>query len=697
MRLKEHPILDIPERKSIGFTFDGRSMEALEGEVISSALFSNGVRVFGRHVVDNSPQGIFCANGQCAQCLVLADGVPVKACITEIKEGMKVDPIQGLPELPEDDSIAPVSQAPEMEIDVLIVGGGPAGLSAAIELGRMDVHVMIVDDKLELGGKLSLQTHNFFGSIKDCYAGSRGMNIGKDLAQELEGYGTVEVWLNSPVVGVFSDKKVGVVRDGVYTLLAPHHILIATGAREKSLAFPGGDLPGVYGAGAFQTLVNRDLVQASERIFILGGGNVGLITAYHAIQAGMEVAGIAEALPSCGGYKVHLDKLRRLGVPIYTSHTVVCVEGEEKVEKVIISEIDRGFQPIEGTEKEFDVDTLLIAVGLNSVDELTAKAQEFGLSTYSAGDAAIIAEASAAMFSGKIVGRKILSDMGYDTDIPSEWDDMLELLRSDPGPTHPMDAPSYMTTSGSKTPRNGIYPIIRCTQEIPCDPCTAVCPKDSIHIPGGNMKDLPIFDGECVGCGKCVCICPGLAITLVDRNYDSTGRTARVVVPWELPEGTIRVGMNVVTAGFEGERIGQAEIIDIRYAKWQDRRRLVSLAVPWDQADLIAGIRIIDEEERKAEPRSHQDDDVIVCRCERVTKGAIREEIRNGARDMNALKAILRVGMGPCGGKTCIPLIEHMFKEEGVNKEEMKEHVERPFTQEVPIYAFIRGKEGRGG
>ena len=111
-------------------------------------------------------------------------------------------------------------------------------------------------------------------------------------------------------------------------LIKPEVLFVASGAREKSLAFSGNTLPGVYGAGAFQTLVNRDLIKPSEKLFIVGGGNVGLIAGYHALQAGIEVVGLVEALPECGGYKVHKDKLVRMGVPVYTSHTILSANGD---------------------------------------------------------------------------------------------------------------------------------------------------------------------------------------------------------------------------------------------------------------------------------------------------------------------------------------------------------------------------------
>ena len=136
----------------------------------------------------------------------------------------------------------------------------------------------------------------------------------------------------SALYDVFFIDQFGVLRGGEeYVLVQPQALLVAAGAREKSLAFRGNTLPGVYGAGAFQTLVNRDLVRAAERLFIVGGGNVGLIAGYHALQAGIEVVGLVEALPECGGYKVHRDKLHRMGVPIYTSHTILSANGTENI------------------------------------------------------------------------------------------------------------------------------------------------------------------------------------------------------------------------------------------------------------------------------------------------------------------------------------------------------------------------------
>ena len=149
-RIKKHPILSEDKTPvSIHFTFNTQKLKAKSGEMISSALFAHGIHIFGHHAKDNSPQGMFCANGQCSQCLVLADGVPVKSCITPVEEGMEVRSMDGLSVLlKDDDTVKKGGKTPVVDTSVLIIGGGPAGMSAALELGEMGVHCIICDDNL---------------------------------------------------------------------------------------------------------------------------------------------------------------------------------------------------------------------------------------------------------------------------------------------------------------------------------------------------------------------------------------------------------------------------------------------------------------------------------------------------------------------------------------------------------------------
>ena len=683
-RIASHPVIDVVERRDVQFAFNGRRLLAKEGEVISSAVFAHGIHIFGHHHRDGSPQGIFCVNGQCSQCLVVADGVPVKACMTLVREGMDVRSCEGLPALPAADDLPGFKDIPLHKTRVLVIGGGPAGICAAIELGKLGVQVLLVDDKPDLGGKLTLQTHSFFGSKSDCWAGTRGIRIAELLRREVLRLKNVDVWLEATAVGVFSDRKVGVLRAGKYALVEPDVLLVSCGAREKTLPFPGCDLPGVYGAGAFQTLANRDLVKPSERLFVVGGGNVGLIGSYHAMQAGIRVVGLCEALPECSGYKVHRDKIRRLGVPVYTSHTVVRAEGREQVESVTIAQCGKDFRPIAGTEKSFAVDTVLIAVGLSPIDELYKQARQFGMDVHAAGDSEEIAEASAAIFSGKMAGRKIARSLGLECDIPPEWDELAALLRSKPGRTF------ELTVSSSLPPK---FPIVRCIEEIPCDPCTKVCPKKSIVIPAGSITGVPEFRGECLGCARCVAGCPGLAITLVELDYDPEKKLALLTLPYELADGLVATGQEVETADFFGNAVGRGRVVAFKDSPAQVKCRLMLLEVPYSDAMTVAGVRTQAPEatagaDGTGAAARATGADPIVCRCERVSKSLIVEQLRAGVRDMNQLKATLRTGMGACGGKTCRELILGICREEGIRLSDVTQFSPRPFEAELPLFAL---------
>ena len=694
-RIEQHPILQPEQATPFPFTFNGEAISALPGEMISSALFAHGIRVFGHHPKDGAPQGIFCANGQCAQCMVVADGVPVKACMTPAAEGMRVESLEGLPVLPPVAAAPPMKDVDEIRIAALIIGGGPAGMSAAVELARHGVQSLLIDDKHRLGGKLVLQTHRFFGSINAVHAGTRGIDIATRLEKDVRGCETVDVWLNSTALAVFSDHTVGVLRDGVtYSLVRPDLLVVASGAREKSLVFDGNTLPGVYGAGAFQTLVNRDLVRAAERLFIVGGGNVGLIAGYHALQAGIEVAGLVEALPECGGYKVHRDKLVRMGVPIYTSHTVLSANGTDHVESVTIGGVDPEFRTIPGTERSFACDTVLIAVGLDPVDEFTQKAEAYGLPVLAAGDAQEIAEASAAMFSGKIVGREAARRLGATRDsVPEEWSRTAAILKSHPGETIDAKDPR---------PTEGVFPVLHCTQEIPCNPCTSVCPQGLLHIDEDDIRRVPRFLGEevgkaCVGCEKCVAICPGLAITLVDTRADADRPT--VTIPFEFQAERLAVGDRVTVLDVEGSPLGEVEVTDVRALERNDRTVLIKVGASRAIAERIAGIRVQAPwvSEPLPEAQSRITDDTIVCRCERVTAQEIRERIREGYRDLNEIKAVTRAGMGACGAKTCRMLIHRLFREEGIPIDEVTDNVQRPLFVEVSLGALAGSEEAGNG
>ena len=684
-RLDKHPILSVPEREDVLFTFNGKPLTAKQGEMISSALIANGISVFGHHHKDGSAQGIFCANGQCAKCTVIANGVAVKSCMTLVTPGMEVRSAEGLPALPESPVIVQRPAIEQVACEVLIIGGGPSGLAAAIELGKHGIDTLLIDDKHTLGGKLVLQTHKFFGSEEDSHAGVRGHDIGKLLAAEVATHLSVKIWLNSTALFIFSDKKVGILKDGIYKIVSPQRILNAAGAREKFLRFTGNNLARIYGAGAFQTLVNRDLIRPTNRLFIIGGGNVGLIAGYHALQAGIEVVGLAEAMPRCGGYKVHADKLKRLGVPIYTSHSILSANGTETVKSVTIAEVDDKFRIKPGTEKSFACDTILIAVGLDSLSEFTQEAMEAGIPVYAAGDALEIAEASSAMFNGKIAGLTTAKDCGHEEigPVPADWLAKAEVLKS-----HPGQIKGYQ----QGLPESGVFPVIHCLQEIPCNPCTTVCPTNSIRTEDGSLLSLPLYDGVCIGCNKCLLICPGLAITLVDFRQDPENPT--VTVPYEIFNLTKQTGDTIELVDIDGNPLGEYPInavLDMPNRHTQ----LIKVKVPKAIAKRVASFRVQPAEVGQALPQpvipEKLADDSMICLCERVSVGEVRRLIQSGITNLNQIKAITRAGMGPCGAKTCDTLIRGLLREEGIPVENVVPNTKRPVFVEVPLDKFPDG------
>lgn len=689
-RIFQHPILEIPKANVVTFFWKGSEFKGKSGEPISSALIANGIFIFGHHSHDKSPQSLFCANGQCSQCMVIADGRPVKSCITPIEEGMRLNPVEGLISLPtdfRDESLHPVE---ELEVPVLIIGGGPAGLSAALEIAREDIDVLLVDDKTSFGGKLVLQTHRFFGSAEAVYAGLRGIDIAKMLFSNLSQIPSFKGWTNSTVLAIFSDKKVGILKDGNrYVIVKPDHILVATGAREKTLSFPGNTLPGVLGAGAFQTLINRDLVLPGKNIYIVGGGNVGLIAGYHAMQAGISVKGLIELMPECGGYKVHQDNLKRLGVPFYLSHTILCANGREHIESINIARVDKKSKPIPNTQKTLACDCLLIAIGLNPVDEFYKKAVEFGFSVEAAGDAEEIAEASAAIISGKIKAFKLLNKIkGKSLKDIANLSVQKEVLGSKPGAIH---------SKSVSIPQTKIYPVFHCIQEIPCDPCVAACPLGLIKMDKTDIRSIPYFqavDNGCSGCMRCVATCPGHAITLVDFRME--GEIAYVSLAYEFNQETIKKGKMITIVDIDGKKICTAPVISITYKKAFQLTGLITAKVKKEIANQVAGYRISHENVKKQISLNHKKNQHknIICRCERVTKEEILKLIREGYHDLNEIKALTRAGMGACGGKTCESLILQMLKEEKPgNKVTLP--TSRPLFCEVSlsIFAGVKAKE----
>ena len=430
MRIKEHPILKFEKGKEIKFYFNGIEMKGYENDTIASALLANGVKVFSHSTKFNRPRGFFCGIGKCSSCLMTVNGIPnIRTCITPLQEGMIVESDKH--ELPPGMPYKKPKKE-KIEADIAIVGGGPAGMAAAIEAGS-DMRVVIIDEQPRLGGQLIKQTHKFFGSSMEG-AGKRGIEIAKEMEEEARQ--KAKILLKTSVIGYYNRGYhfLAAVNkmDGILYEIKAKKIIFATGAQENMLVFENNDLPGIYGAGGIQTMMNVYGVKPGKEGIIVGAGNVGLILAYQLLQAGVKVKAIVEAMPKIGGYLVHAAKVRRNGVAIYTRHSIKEAYGKESVEGAIIAALDEKWNFIEGTEKNIPCDFIAIAVGLTPSTKLVQQTgakikfireaggwvalhNEYMQTTiddiYIAGDSANIEEASTAIIEGKIAGLHALNSL----------------------------------------------------------------------------------------------------------------------------------------------------------------------------------------------------------------------------------------------------------------------------------------------
>lgn len=517
-----------------------------------------------------------------------------------------------------------------MKTELLVIGGGPAGLGAAIEAARRGVATTLVDENEKAGGQLYKQIHKFFGSAEH-YSGVRGFSIAELLLKEAYEAG-VTILTGTRAIGVLRDGRVVLSWGEKSDAVEAQRIVLATGGKEKTLPFPGWTLPGIMSAGAAQTMCNVHRVLPGERVLMVGSGNVGLIVAYQLLQAGAEIAGLVEIQEQVGGYHVHAGKLRRRGIPFYLGYEVVEARGNRRVQEVDIRK--RGSREIHTLQ----ADTVCLSVGLSPRYEL---ATMLGCSLYSssllgghfplhnhrmqsnrehvyvAGDAAGIEEANSSLDEGRLAGISIALDLGKTDKTETEESGTivrarLEELRSGShGLGRLKEKRAVLRAAGVQLPRKTedppaetgdsitaealfarakscghSLPLIDCPETIPCNPCVSVCPGGAITMDG--ICGLPQVDYElCTGCMRCAAACPGQAIFMVGPASDDA--RGEITIPWEqlpLPEKGDRVSLR----DGNGEICGEGLIRRSRMPEHFNRTRLLTIEVPESQVLSVRSI-----------------------------------------------------------------------------------------------------------
>ena len=657
-RIETHPILDIPQSEIVEFLYDGHKVQGRKGYTIAAALHQAGYPVHS-HSIDGRNRSLNCGIGKCGACEMIVDGQMRRICVTLVDGVHEVRHVDsGVSVLPP--AVEPAQREVRVyKTQVAIIGAGPAGLACREQLNSFGITNIVIDNNSRIGGQFNMQTHQFFFFEKEKkFGGMRGFDIAKTLA----GPDPDGILLNSTVWDILEGGRVAVknIVDGQMSYIDAQHLVVATGAVPFMPAFENDDIPGVYTAAVFQKMMNQEHTLLGKRVLTVGAGNIGYLTSYQGMQAGAVIRAIIEAMPAEGGFPVQANRVRRLGIPILTGHTLLRAipnQDHTGITGAVIARCEN-FKPIPGTEQIIDdIDIINICTGLIPDNQLLVKGREvFGPNTYGAGDAIRIGEGTSAVLRGRQAAYEVAQALG----VRFNYDDYLDISRqyidSQQHPVRVLDRPNLPAPE-----RMQLKPFVQadCLYGFACNPCTFSCPQGAITKP--TTSSVPTVDyDKCIGCMQCVSSCPGLAIF----GYDMQKNVCFLPIEYEAAEG-----IDVFMVDNNGKKIGKGVIEKI--LKKANKTNVARVRV--DQCDMqltdIKGFIPVDRypEPLTPKPLHPVEGLTYLCHCEDIQLDRVLRVIGDRTSiSVDELKHITRLGMGPCRGKRCIPRARQILRAHGI-------------------------------
>lgn len=674
-RITTHPILPVPAEEPVTFRFEGKEITGQKGMTVAAALHQAGYPVHSMSL-EQRKRTMECGIGKCGACEMLVDGKIRRICIT------KVDGVRNVERISRENGFKGMlvteenGKAEEKEVyrtTVAIIGAGPAGLAVREELRKAGIDNIVIDSNSEIGGQFLMQTHQFFFFEKEKrFGGMRGF----DIARTLAGDSRDGIILDSVVWDILEGGRLAVkniVEDRVFYVDADE-LVIAAGAVPFMPAFKNDDIPGVYTAAVVQRMMNTQFTLLGKNILTVGAGNIGYLTSYQAMQAGANVRMIIEGMPHEGGFPVQANRVRRLGIPILTSHVLIeAVPNADHtgITGAVIAECEN-FRPIPGTERLIDgIDCINICTGLIPDNQLFVKGNAiFGRSCHGVGDSVRIGEGTSAVLRGRQCAYEIMQNLGHRFNYDSYLQVSKEYIDSQQHPVRVLQEPAMPSPERAAS---APFVIMDCLYGFACNPCSFSCRQGAIVK--SSTSTVPRIDyAKCIGCMQCVYQCPGLAIF----GYDTAAGKLFLPIEYAVTEGA-----EAFLVDDNGRKVGEGVIEKIMPKPNKTDVTRVKVSELYD-GHVITDARGFIVKEKYPEPVELKecgalDGKTYICHCEDITLERLLE-LTKGRKSISAdeLKHISRMGMGPCRGKRCLPRAKAALRSYGIE-------VTGDFTPRAPM------------